>query len=287
MTSDIPKKRAGDFELPVLGFGTWEMSGRFERDPQNDDERDIKIIQTAIKLGITHIDTAEIYAGGYTETLISKAIQKIDRDKLFITTKVSWEHLKYDEVIRAAKGSLKRLEIDKIDLYLIHGPDSNVSLKETMRAMDYLLENEITRYIGVSNFDVPLIEEAQSHTKYKIVNNQIHYNLLARTYEENNTLEYCHKNNILVTAYRPIEKGEILESENEILDRLTKKYNKTKVQIAINWLINKPNIVTLIKTSNADHLKENLGALGWQLESEDEKDLDQNFPHGETLIFSN
>lgn len=281
--TEIPKKQAGDFALPVLGLGTWRMGGVEERDFSNDDERDIAAIKAAIELGLTHIDTAEFYAAGHSEELVAQAIAGFDRENLFITSKVYPSHLRYDDVIKAAKKSLKRLGIRKLDLYLIHHPNPGVPLSETMRAMDYLLENELTRFIGVSNFDVPLLQEAQSHTKYKIVNNQIHYSLLARGYEENGTLEYCCENKILVTAYRPVGKGDPNFLGHPLLGEIAKKYGKTPAQVAINWVINKPNIVALVKTSNIEHLKEDLGALGWRLLEEDEKELDEKFPRGETI----
>lgn len=280
---NIPPKTVGDFSLPILGLGTWRMGGGYERDPKNDDRRDIEAIQEAIKLGYTHLDTAELYAAGHAEELVREAIMNFDRDTLFITSKVMPEHLRYGDLIRSAHGSLKRLAIEKFDLYLIHAPNHFIPLKETMAAMDYLLENNLTRYIGVSNFDVSHLEEAQSFSRYKIVNNQIHYSLVARAYEKNGTLEYCRKHEILVTSYRPLEKGELANPGHAVLDRISAKYHKTPAQVAINWLISKPNIVTLVKSSNPKHLKANLEALGWSLSSEDEALLDQGFRKDQTI----
>lgn len=284
MHYNIPFKKAGNFSLPILGLGTYNMGGRLERDPGNDDSKDIVAIKTAIRLGITHIDTAEIYAEGHAERLIAKAIKELDRNKLFIVTKVYPNHLRYDDIIASAKASLERMDIQHIDLYLIHAHNQNISLEESMKAMDFLIENDIVKSIGVSNFDIPLIQEAQSYTKYKIVNNQIHYSLYARAYNENGVLDFCQKNNILITAYRPLGKyGDITKTQNEMLEKIEKKYNKTKAQIAIHWVIQKPNIVALVKTSDPNHLRENLGALDWKLDSEDEKNLSENFPRGETI----
>ncbi|MFH1509443.1 MAG: aldo/keto reductase [bacterium] len=279
----ISTKTAGEFSLPVFGLGTWKMGGERERDPNNDDTKDIKAIKKAIELGVTHIDTAEVYAAGHAEELVHEAIKDVPREKLFITTKVKGENLKPFDLKRSMKASLKRLGLDHVDLYLIHWSSLDVPLKKTMPAMDYLLEHELTKNIGVSNFDVPLVEEAASLTKYKIVNNQIHYNLSARDYETNGTIEYCQKNNILVTAYRPLDKGVFATGNNDILRRLADKYQKPPSQIAINWLLSKPNIVTLVKTSNIDHLQENLGALEWKLDDIDIDDLNKHFPRGETL----
>lgn len=272
----IPTKKAGEFELPVLGLGTWRVGGDYKRDPDFDDAQAIKVIRQAISLGIAHIDTAEMYAGGYAEELIAKAIKKFDRKKLFITSKVLPRNLHYKNVIKAIQGSLKRLQLKHLDLYLIHAPNPDIPLKETMQAMDFLLDKGLTRYIGVSNFDWKLIEEAQRYTKHKIVTNQIHYNLNAREYETDGTIDYCAEHEILVTAYRPYG-GTLRGAVNEeALQNLTKKYQKTYAQIAINWVIGKPNVVALFKTVNSEHLKENLGALGWELGKEDRRLLDSS-----------
>lgn len=143
--------------------------------------------------------------------------------------------------------------------------------------MDFILENELARFIGVSNFGKDLVEEAQSYSKYKIVNNQIHLSLSAREWEKDATLDYCRKHDILVTAYRPTGKGSLATAGHPLLDALAVKYGRTPVQIALNWVIQTPNIVTLFKTSNLTHLQENLGALGWSLTAEDWQELDRNF----------
>jgi diketogulonate reductase-like aldo/keto reductase len=279
----IPAKQTEDFSLPALGLGTWQMGGRYERDPNNDDERDVDAIRYAIRSGIRHIDTAEIYAAGHAEEIVAQAIKGTPREELFITTKVSDEHLRYDDILRACEGSLNRLGAAYIDLYLVHAPNPAIPLQETVRAMDALVESKLIRFIGVSNFHVPLLEEAQSYAKHKIVNNQIHYALYARAFEENGTIEYCQKNDIIVTAYRPLGKGKLTQKGNSRIDALAVKYGKTPAQIALNWLVQKPNVVAIFKSSNADHIRENLGAIGWQLSEEDTKELDAKYPRGETM----
>lgn len=248
----------------------------------NNDKRDIAAIKDAIRLGIIHLDTAEMYAGGHAEELIGSAIKEFDREKLFIVSKVLPQNLRYDDVIRACKASLKRLAIKNLDLYLIHGPNPEIPIEESMEAMNDLMDLGLTKYIGVSNFNWQQIEAAQAVSKHKIVNNQIHYNLMARAYEENGTLEYCRKNKILITAWRPTAKGEFSKRHAKILDDIAVKYEKTPIQVALNWVISKPNIVTVFKTSNPSHLRENLGALGWELEQEHIKELDAKFERGET-----
>ncbi len=266
----------------MLGLGTWEIGGRMGRDTSEDAEG-ITAIRGAIELGYTHIDTAEMYGAGHSEELVGLAINDFDRDSLFITTKVLPEHLRYKDVIKAAEGSLKRLHTDYIDLYLIHVPNPKIPIKETMQAMDLLLSQQKIRFIGVSNFSVKQLKEAQDCTENKIVNNQIEYNLLTRhsgMYNvniESEIVPFCQENDIMITAWKPLVKGKLFGEKNKLLEEISEKYKKTISQIAINWLISKKNIITIPKSTNVDHLKENMGALGWKLDEEDMKRLDEEF----------
>jgi len=273
-------------KIPVIGLGTWQIGGGNEAD-YSSDSSNIKLIQNAIQLGYTLIDTAEKYAAGHTEELIGQAIQNVPRDKLFIVSKVTSKNLAYDDLIMSAKKSLERLKIDYFDLYLIHSYNNAIPIEETMRAMDFLVDNKLTKFIGVSNFSVKELSEAQKHTKNKIVANQIQYSLITRnkgTYAncinmESEIIPYCQKNDIIIIAYRPLERGALIKNNetilNKTLDSLSKKYNKTKTQIALNWLISKKNIIAIPMSTNPIHQKENLGALGWNLNKEDTTLLDQ------------
>ncbi|MEB2309064.1 MAG: aldo/keto reductase [Candidatus Brocadiaceae bacterium] len=268
--------------VPVIGLGTWTIGGGDLADTTHDNE-DVSAIETAIKLGITHIDTAEAYAQGHTEELIGRAIRGYDRKSLFITSKVSPEHLGYDNLIASAKGSLQRLHTDYIDLYLIHAPNPDIPMQETMKAMDFLIEQKLIRCMGVSNFAVEQIKEAQKYTKNKIAANQIQYNLLVRNKGrvtndmESKIIPYCQENNILIIAWRPLAKGELAKPGFKIVDDLAKKYNKSQSQIAINWLISKKGIVVITKSTKIEHLKQNLGAIGWRLRQEDIDRLNNEF----------
>ncbi len=276
------KKLTDTITIPVIGLGTWTIGGGDEADTTYDDE-DISAIRTAIKLGITHIDTAEAYAHGHTEELIGRAIGGFDRKNLFITSKVSPEHLSYDDLLASAKGSLQRLDTEYMDLYLIHGPNPDISIQETMKAMDSLVEQKLIRCMGVSNFPVEQIREAQKYTKNKIVANQIEYNLLVRDKGrvtenmESKIIPYCQENNILIIAWRPLAKGKLAKPGFKILDELAEKYHKTQAQIAINWLISKKGIVAIAKSTKVEHLEKNLGAIGWKLRQEDINRLNDEF----------
>lgn len=279
-------KVIGDVKIPVLGLGTWLIGGDTTPD-YSEDEQAIQAIKSAIDLGYEHIDTAEYYGNGHCEELVGKAIKDIDRQSLFITSKVWTTNLNYDDVLSSAKRSLQRMGTDYIDLYLIHSPSSTIPIKKTMSAFDYLVDNKMVKYIGVSNFKASQLKEAQKYAKHKIVANQIEYSLLTRNkgkYSgnrdmETKTIPYCQENDIIIMAERPIERGLILKS-HPLLDSLEKKYKKTKAQIAMNWLISKKNIVTIPKSTNLNHLKENLGSIGWQMDKSDIELLDEiKFDH--------
>jgi diketogulonate reductase-like aldo/keto reductase len=273
------KKLQNGFSLPVYGLGTWQMGGRAERDLSNDDQRDIIAIQESVNTGVCYIDTAESYANGYSETLIGKAILGHKRSNLLISSKVKEENLKFNDVITACKRSLNRLQTDYLDLYLIHKYNPNINLQETCQALDFLISEGLVKNIGVSNFSKELLDKTQNLTKNKIVYNQVHYNLEYREPETNNLLEYCTKNDILLCAYRPVGKGNLLINVPTIVQEMCGKYNKTPAQIAINWLISQLNVITLAKTSNITHLKENLGALDWAIEVADIERLREEYPN--------
>lgn len=267
------KKLPNGFELPVLAIGTNLMGGEDYGPPDyGNDEKYIKAIKDAIKLGYTHIDTAEIYGGGHTEELVGKAIKDFDRKKLFITSKVAKEHLKYDDVINSAKNSLKRLGTDYIDLYLLHRPNPDIPIKETMEAMNYLVDNKIIRFIGVSMFNIEQMQEAQKYSKYPIVANQLKFNLWKKA--DVKTIKYCQENDIMVIAYKPFGRGLIDTEKISLIQDLAKKYNKTEGQIILNWTISKPNTIALFKATSIKHLKENKDIFDFKLTDEEKQKID-------------
>lgn len=263
------------FSLPKLGLGTWAIGGKREPDYSHDTEA-IAAVELAIRMGYTHIDTAESYGVGHCEELVGSAIKSHRRDDLCIATKVLDENLSYDDVIAAARGSIARLGVDFIDLYYIHAPNPDIPLKDTMRAFDTLVSEGLIKRIGVSNFTVPLFEEAQSYTQNKIVANQTEYSLVTREvgkYAENSKMEsemlpYCQANDVLLVAERPLERGLVLEKK-DCMDEMVEKYGKSYAQIAINWLVSQKNVVTIPKATGTAHMEENLGGVGWTMEADD------------------
>jgi len=269
--------------MPVFGFGTWRMGGNHTRNPLKNDHRQITAIRQAIDHGITHIDTAQMYAQGHAEELVGQAIKEFNRKKLFIVSKVWPDHLRFEDVLKSAALSLKRLKTDYLDLYLIHMPNPAIPISQTMKAFDKLKSDGFIKNIGVSNFSVRSFKAAQKVTENKIVVNQVHYNLIYREPEKSGLLEFCQKNDVLLVAWRPVEKGILADYGISVLDGISLKYKKSPAQIALNWLISQKNVVTLAKMENKKHLLENLGALKWQMEKNDIEKLRKGFP-GQKII---
>jgi len=279
-------------EVSSIGLGTAFRSGLTEESPE--------AIRRALDLGITLIDTAEVYRDGRSEELIGKVISD-RRDDVVVKTKVARDHLRYEDVLKAAEGSLRRLQVDVIDLYLVHHPNPQVTLKETMRAMEELVDKGAVRHIGVSNFDAPLINEAQEAlSKHEIVANEVKYNLVERDIETE-VLPYCKNENITIIAYSPLARGLLtgkfgqgteipdghwrmrdplfrrrsLKKGIELTDKLKEigeAHGKTAGQVAMNWLAAKPVVVPIFGVSNVSQVEENCGSVGWRI-SEDELEV--------------
>jgi diketogulonate reductase-like aldo/keto reductase len=274
------KKLENGFELPVYGLGLWEMGGRREADASNDNH-EVQAIRAAIDVGITHIDTAESYGNGHAEELLGQAIQGYDRSNLIIATKVSGEHQTYEGVLAACENSLKRIGTDYIDLYMLHRfPDPGIDIADSMRAMNELVRIGKVKNIGVCNMTQRRFNEAQNLTQNKIVCNQLHYNVQYREVEERGLLKHAQSNDVMLVAWRPLQKGMLPNAS--IVDELALKYNKTQSQIAINWLVSQRNVVTIAKTSSIDHLNENLGAIDWVMEQDDIERMRREFPLQQT-----
>ena len=264
--------------MPAFGFGTWQIGGDTRKSPVNDDLGQTAALVRAIEAGVTHIDTAERYAAGHAEEIVAEAIKNFERKKLLIVSKVWPDHLKYKDVLKSAMASLKRLKTVYLDMYLIHLPNHAIPIAETMKAMDKLKNEGLIKNIGVSNFSVSSFKEAQKTTQNKIAANQVHYNLIYREPEKSDLLSFCQKNDVLLIAWRPVEKGMLAGGGIPLLDTICRKYKKSPVQIAINCLVSHKNVVTLAKMVEEKHLRENLAALDFEMEKEDIEKLRRGFP---------
>jgi len=262
--------------ISTLGLGTWGMGGSRTPDTSRNSE-EISALRAGIELGVTHIDTAEMYGGGHTEELVGEAIRPYRREDLFITTKVWTTNLRYKDLIASMIGSLKRLDVEYVDLYLVHWPSSDIPLRETMKGLEHCVAEGYTRFIGVSNFSSSLIAEAQSYLgENRLVANQVRYSLKEQA-PRVELVPYCQENGLMIVAYRPLERGVLTGPGHKVLDELTDKYGKTHSQISLNWLITQENVTAIPKTSNIEHLKENIGAIGWKLSKDDFERLRKSF----------
>lgn len=254
--------------LPKIGFGTWTIGGRNSPDPSQD-AWSLAALGSALDLGYTHFDTAEMYAAGHAETLLGQAIRDagVDRGSLFLTSKVLPSNLAYDRVLAACAGSLDRLGTDYLDLYLIHWPVAGMRLAESFDALNRLVDEGKVRHLGVSNFDVALMAEAQSLSATPLLTNQVPYSLNHRDYVENGTVAHCRANDILITAYSPVEEGRL--SPNSALAEIAAAHNATPYQIALAWLVQQPGVITIPMSANPVHQAQNLAAAHIQLSPEE------------------
>jgi len=263
---DLKELGRTGIKLPAIGMGTWGIGGYFSRDSIGDNES-IRALRRGIELGMYLIDTAEMYGAGHAEEVVGEAIKPFSREQIFIVSKVLPENLHYANVIKAVQKSLKRLQIDWLDLYLIHYPNPRIPLKETIEAMEKLVEQNLVKFIGVSNFDVGEMEEGKSYlSKNDIVVNQVEYSLLNRCIERD-VLPYCTQQQMIIMAYTPLAKSRL--SRSEFLREIGEKYGKTAAQVALNWLIAKEKVIAIPKAVNMDHIEENASAMGWRLSQDD------------------
>ena len=260
----IQKKELGQtgVKIPEIGLGTWQYRDGTEP------------LKLGVSLGANFIDTAEIYG---TEDIVGKAIEGI-RDQVFLATKVSADHLHYDDVIRAAEASLRRLKAKTIDLYQIHWPNPSIPIEETMKAMEELVKKGKIKYIGVSNFSAEETKEAQEAlSSEKIASNQVQYNLDDREIESE-LIPYCESERITVIAYSPLSRGGVLSKRSKkgaLLDEIAKKYQKTRSQVVLNWVTHRDIVVTIPKAEKPDHVRDNCEASGWRLSDDDIRRIDE------------
>ena len=266
-------------KIPVIGQGCMGIGGEFSKNTHQD-QAQVRAIQIGLDLGMSLIDTAEIYGAGHSEEVVGKAVAG-RRKNAFIATKFSPENSTFEGIIQAAEGSLRRLGTDYIDLYQTHWPNPAIPLEETMRAMERLIEQGKIRYIGMSNFSIQEMKEAQRClSRGRIVSNQLEYNLFDR-FIEMAILPYCEAEQISVIAYSPLNKGRLATDEKKmsVLSEIAGRYGKTIAQISLNWLIRQPAIVVIPKAVKEQHILENGAAVTFELDDEDFRAIDRIFAY--------
>jgi aryl-alcohol dehydrogenase-like predicted oxidoreductase len=286
-------------QVTVIGFGAWAAGGSGWGPV--DDRESIAAIRRSVELGSTFIDTAEVYGAGHSEEVVGEALQVITRDQVFVATKVSGSDLSRQTIKKAIDASLRRLRLDYVDLYQMHWPDPNSDVQESMQAMDDLVRDGKIRYVGVSNFDVQLMEQALEVRHIDSL--QPPLDMLMREIEKE-VLPFCRERGIGVVVYSPMAKGLLtgkykiddsfpagdvraqdsrFQGENfqrnlRIVERLrpiAERYGKTLAQLAIAWTLAQPGVtVSIVGAKRPSQVEENVGAAGWTIAPEDLREID-------------
>jgi diketogulonate reductase-like aldo/keto reductase len=257
------------FSVPALGQGTWHMG----EDPDRYDE-EVESLRLGLDLGMSLIDTAEMYGDGAAEEVVGEAIRG-RRDGVFLVSKVLPHHATSRGVVTACIESLKRLNTDRLDLYLLHWR-GNVPLEETLDGFAELMREGAIRCWGVSNFDISDMEELVTIPGGEDVQtDQVLYNL-ARRGIEYDLLPWCNVEALPVMAYSPIEQGRLLA--HPTLVEIAARHDATESQVALAWVLLHRQVIAIPKAATRAHVRENFGALNVRLTRQDLRDLDRAFP---------
>ncbi len=238
--------------IPALGFGTWRLDG--------DEARDT--VAHALDLGYRHIDTAQIYDN---EVEVGEGLRAsdVDRDAVFLTTKVWRDKMRYRDVIASTDDSLRKLNVEVVDLLLIHWPNDEVELAETLDALQEVQHAEKARHIGVSNFTPSLIHEAVRHAP-GLVCNQVEYHPYL---DQSDLLEVMREHEMFLTAYSPIARGKVMD--DEVIRAIAEGHGKSPVQVTLRWLLQQDRVSAIPKAASARHRTSNLDIFDFAL-SDDE-----------------
>ena len=255
--------------VPTLGQGTWNMGEDRRRR-----RAEIAALNLGLDLGMRLIDTAEMYADGGAEKIVGAAIAG-RRDEVFLVSKVLPEHATRRGTIAACERSLKRLDTDRIDLYLLHWREQEVELAEVLEAFTALVRAGKIRHWGMSNFDVEDMQELVRLPGGKAVAaNQVMYNLNRRGIEHD-LLPWCRRRRIPVMAYSPLDEGRLVRSLD--LERIAQQLGATPSQVALAWLLRQNNVIAIPKSASEAHVRENFAALDLRLGKQDLAALDRAF----------
>ena len=238
-----------DTEVPALGFGTWRMRGTECREA----------VGTALDLGYRHIDTAQAYRN---EREVGAAIRlsDVDREDLFLTTKLDWSNRDHEGVLESTQGSLNKFGTDYVDLLLIHQRNLRTPLEETLGAMDELYEEGSVRHIGVSNFSVERLDRARRIADAPIFTDQVQYHPF---WGQRDLLDYCQIHDLMLTAYSPLAHGGAVR--DGMLRDIGARYDKSPAQVALRWLIQQDNVATIPKSTSREHIADNLEVFDFEL----------------------
>lgn len=251
----IPSKplgRAGS-RIPALGLGVFRMPG----------EDTARMVQASLKLGYRLIDTAQIY-GNEADVGRGLAESGVPRDDVFLTTKIWVDNYRAEDLLRSTRASLEKLRTDHVDLLLLHWPGDKAPLAEQIEALNETVARGWARHIGVSNFNIDLMRRASALSKAPIANNQIEYHPYLN---QSPVLAEAGRLGMTVTAYFAMADGKVLT--DPIIAGIARRLGKTPAQIALRWLVQQDNVVTLTKTLQAERARANMQVFDFELAAED------------------
>jgi len=260
--------------VPVIGLGTWNLE-------RADRAEALAALRQGLDAGLTHIDTAEMYGRGRVEEIVGEAIAG-RRDEVFLVSKVLPQNASFAGVLRACDASLRRLETDRLDLYLLHWPGQH-PLEQTIAAFEQLVRDGKTRFYGVSNFDVADLERAVALAGVeRIACNQVLYHLEERAIEHA-VLPWCDRHGIAVVAYSPFGSGDFPSARSprgRVLAEIAEARGATPRQVALAFLVRRAGVFAIPKAARPAHVRDNAGGGALTLSAEEEARLDRAFPRG-------
>ncbi|TKR27559.1 aldo/keto reductase [Natronomonas salsuginis] len=236
-------------EIPSIGLGTWRLTG----------DACVDSVRTALDLGYRHLDTAQEYGN---ERQVGDALRAsdVDREDVFVTTKLGSRNRTYDDVVRSVDESLAKLDTAYVDLLLIHWPNVTTPLRETLAAMNELVDEGKVRHLGVSNFGIDRLSRARELSEHGVATDQVQYNPY---WSQTELLDYCRIHGIVLTAYSPLAHGGVLD--DPVLESIGDAHGKSAAQVALRWLVQQANVVTVPKATSRDHLEANLDVFDFEL----------------------
>jgi diketogulonate reductase-like aldo/keto reductase len=247
---------ANGAKIPAIGLGTWELRGR----------TCARLVEQALRLGYRHIDTAQIYEN---EREVGEGLRasKIRRDEIFVTTKIWTNHFAPHDLERSTKESLTKLRLSEVDLLLLHWPNPQVPLSETLGALARVKQLGMARHIGVSNFTVALVDEAVAACAEPLVCDQVEYHPYL---DQTRVREACARHGMAVVAYSPVAKGRI--KGDTTLARIGQAHGKTAAQVCLRWLVQQ-NVAAIPRTSKIERLSENIDIFDFALSDEEMRQI--------------
>ena len=247
--TDIPDVTVRGVDVPALGLGTWRLAGEDCR----------RAVETALSVGNRHVDTAQAY-GNEREVGDAIAASDVDREALFLTTKLVNGNRAYDDVLRSTEESLAKLGTSYLDCLLIHNPFQREPVEETLRAMDELVDAGKVRHIGVSNFGVDRLHAAREAADHELLTDQVQFNPY---WDQSALLDYCEIHDLVLTAYSPLGHGGVLD--DPVLAEVGERYGRSPAQVAIRWCLQHPNVAVIPKATSREHIAANREVFDFEL----------------------